>query len=207
MPQTARRRGRPTKPGVPGQRSKLTLLLKASTKDRLDGAAKEDGLTQSQEAERRIEASFTDQDVLTRTLRRLLHGRPNSGLALLVGEILTRVTRWSETLGEGAWYDDGDAFAAVEAVLLKVIERLRPKGCGSRDDERVHDYQRHANLPLMLLEFELTGKRRPGQDCPEWLSTLIGELGPLAGRLIPPAEPPPPAETKPVATPRRRRAA
>jgi hypothetical protein len=52
------KRGRPTKPPVPGKRAALGLKVTAQVKRRLDEAAKSNGRTQSQEAELRIEQSF-----------------------------------------------------------------------------------------------------------------------------------------------------
>jgi hypothetical protein len=54
-----RRTGRPTKaPPRGARRIGLGLKVSAATKARLDRAAEKSGLSQSQEAERRIEASF-----------------------------------------------------------------------------------------------------------------------------------------------------
>jgi hypothetical protein len=197
--------GRPAT--APKEQKKATLGIRASPdlKRRLLAAGDHNDRSLSAEAEIRLESTFADQDALTRALRLAWRGRPNSGVAALLGETLSAATRWSETLGEGDWHEDGDAFAAVEATMLEILERLRPKHWGSRDEERVRDYRRHARLPLLSIELELTGKRREGQKCPDWLATLIGELGPLAPRLVP-TEPPPPVE-EPATTPRRRRAA
>jgi hypothetical protein len=172
----------------------------------LDFAAKENGLTQSQEAERRLEASFANRNVLILAQRLALRGIPNTGLAMFIGEMLSQTTRWSETLGDENWFKDADIFESIEQVLLEILQRLRPRRLGPRDEARIADYRRHARLPLMLLELEMAGKRLPGESCPQWLTEMIEELGPLAQRLAP-AEPPPPAETKPTATPKRRRAA
>jgi hypothetical protein len=204
----AKRLGRPTT--APKARQKATLNVRASPrlKKLLLEAADENDRSLSAEMEFRLEASFADQDTLTRALRLTLGSPPNTGLALLIGELLNRGTRWAETLGDGNWFDDADPFDSFKEALLAILERLQPKRWAPRDEERVRDYGRHFRLPLMLIELEMAGKRRPGQERPEWLGKLITELGPLAQRLAPPAEPPPSAETAPSeASKRRRRAA
>jgi hypothetical protein len=66
MSGTPRRRiGRPTKPPArTAKRIKLGLVVSAEIKRQLDKAAKDSGLSQSQEAERRIEMSYNYERVL-----------------------------------------------------------------------------------------------------------------------------------------------
>src|SRR5438067_2091755 len=55
------RPGRKPQPANQGKRASLGLKVTPEIKNRLDAAAKENGRTQSQEAEVRIEQSFRDQ--------------------------------------------------------------------------------------------------------------------------------------------------
>jgi hypothetical protein len=184
----------------------MSFRVEPELKAALDECAEKSGRSLMSEIATRLQNSRAYDNALTLALRLALRGPPNNGLALFFGEILSQVTRWSETLGDANWYEDADAFKAVEDVLLEILERARPQRQGPPDEARIADYRRHARLPLLLLELEMIGKRRPGQRCPEWLSTLIGELGPLAQCFAPPAEPPPSIETA-EAPKRRRRAA
>ncbi len=59
-----RRMGRPLKEPEPGKRVSLGLKVTADIKRRIDGAAREKGRTQSQEAEFRLQQSFSEEDAL-----------------------------------------------------------------------------------------------------------------------------------------------
>ncbi|MBZ9710496.1 hypothetical protein LB543_27740 [Mesorhizobium sp. ESP7-2] len=60
-----KKRGRPTKAPTPGERVSLGLRVTADMKERLDRAAAENGRSQSQEAEYRLERSFGDERLFT----------------------------------------------------------------------------------------------------------------------------------------------
>ncbi|MER8431395.1 hypothetical protein [Mesorhizobium caraganae] len=62
---TEKKRGRPTKAPTPGERVSLGLRVTADMKERLDRAAAENGRSQSQEAEYRLERSFSDERLFT----------------------------------------------------------------------------------------------------------------------------------------------
>jgi predicted DNA-binding protein len=64
MAKEAKRIGRPMKKPPRGQRVSLGLKVTAEIKRRLDSAARATGRTQSQEAERRIELSYTYERAL-----------------------------------------------------------------------------------------------------------------------------------------------
>jgi hypothetical protein len=65
MTTTEKKRGRPTKAPTPGERVSLGLRVTADMKGRLDRAAAENGRSQSQEAEYRLERSFSDERLFT----------------------------------------------------------------------------------------------------------------------------------------------
>jgi hypothetical protein len=64
MSTTLKRVGRPMKPPVPGKRTTLSLMVSPKVKQRIDGAARAEGRSQSQEAERRIEMSYSYERAL-----------------------------------------------------------------------------------------------------------------------------------------------
>lgn len=79
-----RRRGRPRKEPVEGDRVTLGLRVTAQTKKRLDEAADASGRSQSQEAEIRIERSFDRQELLGEALE-LAYGAPLAQLLRAIG--------------------------------------------------------------------------------------------------------------------------
>lgn len=64
MTKEPKRIGRPMKPPPRGKRVSLGLKVTAEIKRRLDSAARASGRTQSQEAERRIEMSYTYENAI-----------------------------------------------------------------------------------------------------------------------------------------------
>ena len=66
-----RRRGRPTKPPVPGERVPLSLRVTAEIKDELEQAAIQSGRSLSQEAELRLQTSF-EREFILKSLRVLI---------------------------------------------------------------------------------------------------------------------------------------
>jgi len=64
--------GRPTKAPSPGTRVSLGLKVTPAIKSSLDDAAKSNGRTQSQEAELRLERSFTEEAALGGPQMRML---------------------------------------------------------------------------------------------------------------------------------------
>ena len=62
MTEQKKRMGRPKKPATPGERVSLGLRVTAGVKERLDRAADSSGRSQSQEAEIRLERSFSEED-------------------------------------------------------------------------------------------------------------------------------------------------
>src|SRR5882762_5140915 len=68
MMEMEKRRGRRPQAAGPGERVSLGLKVTPEIKNKLDRAAKENGRTQSQEAELRIEQSFRHENVLDQAM-------------------------------------------------------------------------------------------------------------------------------------------
>src|SRR6266446_6057044 len=83
----ANRRGRAARPAPPGARPSLGLKVTPEVKNKLDAAAKQNGRTQSQEAEQRLERSFQQQDLLDQVMG-LAYGREFAGLLMTVGRAM-----------------------------------------------------------------------------------------------------------------------
>jgi hypothetical protein len=126
-------RGRPTKPGKPGEKTTLSLRMTAELKQRLEDAGSSSGRNLSQEAERRLENSFRDDEILDRALDLAL-GRQTAGLV----QLLTRVVRDAGTHAgfmttqtpDGAtnWLSDPYAFKQASIAITTALEALQPDG-------------------------------------------------------------------------------
>jgi len=78
---------KPARVALPGQRVSLGLKVSAEIKNRLDAAAKQQGATQSQEAERRLEQTFRAEDRIENNLD-FAFGRAMTGITLGLGYLL-----------------------------------------------------------------------------------------------------------------------
>jgi hypothetical protein len=108
----------------------LTLLVRPQIKNQVDGAAKENGVTQAQEGERRIENSFRDENVLDGALD-LAFGDDVAALLLLLGKtvrVAADATGFFAPAGRGRWLEDPYTFDHVVRAVAEVLETLRPKG-------------------------------------------------------------------------------
>ena len=78
---------KPARVALPGQRVSLGLKVSAEIKNRLDAAAKQQGATQSQEAEGRLEQTFRAEDRIENNLD-FAFGRAMTGITLGLGYLL-----------------------------------------------------------------------------------------------------------------------
>jgi hypothetical protein len=78
---------KPARVALPGQRVSLGLKVSAEIKNRLDAAARQQGATQSQEAERRLEQTFRAEDRIENNLD-FAFGRAMTGITLGLGYLL-----------------------------------------------------------------------------------------------------------------------
>jgi hypothetical protein len=118
-----KRMGRPTKAPTSGERVPLGLRVTADTKRRLDAAAETSGRSQSQEAELRLEQSFTADDALggpdMRAATYLMASRFNSA-----GRAMAHSKQIS-----GDWiHDPGCYLRAMFAALGALIENAGDLG-------------------------------------------------------------------------------
>jgi hypothetical protein len=119
----------------PGERVKLGLRVTPQLKQRLDAAAEQNGRSQSQEAEFRLERSF-DRVALVPEVLTLEFGKKLAGILMLLGSVMlfadcvdstsrpkpiAKRTSW-ESLSDPDGYNE-----AVEAAVM-VLEAIRPKG-------------------------------------------------------------------------------
>lgn len=133
MKTSKQRTGRPTKAPAPGTRVSLGLKVTPSIKSRLDSSAKENGRTQSQEAEARLERSFANQELLSDVLESTF-GKPGAGLLLLIGRYMKMVGPAagfaSDMTLEGStdWMNNPYAFKQFAKGLDLLICHLTPPG-------------------------------------------------------------------------------
>jgi hypothetical protein len=174
MNPTARKRGRRPIPGEPGRRSKLGLLVRAEVKDLLDGAARQNGTTQAIEAERRIENSFRDQDLLISALE-FAYGSKNASLLLIIGEIMADASRRERALDKPDWLVDEAEFRAVFRAIYGVLDKAYPGAealpldfTGIADDY----FTTWAVLALAVVQ------KARGEPVPPWASKAIELAGP-----------------------------
>lgn len=107
----ARSRGRPRTPAVPGRTYGLGITVEGDLKALLEQAADASGLTQSQEAARRLRASF-DRD------QRAGGQREGALLEAMGAAALAKV-------GAG-WIDDPERFSVVEQLWVDMLAAADP---------------------------------------------------------------------------------
>jgi hypothetical protein len=131
-PQAAAPRG-PGRPPLPGERVPLGLRVTKETKLRLDQASHASGRSQSQEAEFRLEQTFSSQSTLFDALD-LAYGRPWTGLLLLLAQVAqltgTRALGASAFNFEGCedWVNDPYSFDQAARAIAFALEAVRPRG-------------------------------------------------------------------------------
>jgi hypothetical protein len=121
------RRGRPTAPRKPGQRSTLSLRLTAEMFTELDKSAKEQGRPISQEAEIRLWASYRNQGSLQESLEATF-GPDAAELLMLLGRLARHAPGVLGIPVEDHWASDPTAFHVAEREIMHAVARLRPPG-------------------------------------------------------------------------------
>lgn len=175
MAETQKPRGRPRTARLPGARSTLSLRITASLFDQLDHAAKKDGRALSNEAERRLEASFRDSEILDEA-GRLAYGEDNNGLRHLVGLVINLLAP------RGAWLDDAETSKAVGDGLAHLLRRLH-----APEDGRIEEHGPAARVDSMLWDLGDDGSAHPGplSTSQRWAEEQRRRFGrTLSGRLI-----------------------
>jgi hypothetical protein len=130
------RPGRKPRVANRGQRPSLGLKVTPEIKNKLDAAAKENGRTQSQEAESRIEQTFHDDDQLAASLVRV-YGAQLTGLLLVIARAMKEAGTHAgfRTRGtyEGAvdWFSDAAAFRQAAEATRAVLDAFDSKDAPS----------------------------------------------------------------------------
>jgi TraY domain len=125
------RRGRPGRTPRPGERVALSLRVTPDAKAKLDRAATENGRSQSQEAELRLERSFQDEDLLPQVLS-LAFGERLAAILLAIGFAMkdaATASSFAVTFSQnGSWTDEPYAYDEAVKSALQILESLRPEG-------------------------------------------------------------------------------
>lgn len=134
MARERQRPGRKARPSNRGERYSLGLKVGFSIKARLEAAARENGRTQSQEAEVRLEQSFRQEDLLAPALR-LAYGPEIAAILLIMGREFARNGRIGAVISQGGdpearqlWQSDPYAYDQAVRAATTVIETFRPPG-------------------------------------------------------------------------------
>lgn len=133
MPEKAKRRGRPTKPPVAGERVPLSLRVTADAKQRLEASAEQNGRSLSQEAEVRLEQSFRDDDLLPQ-LMAAAYGERLAGILMMMGSAMSMVGRqagFAQTFtleGSANWIDQPWPYLQAQYAAEHILDTLRPEG-------------------------------------------------------------------------------
>ena len=126
-------RGRKARLANPGERVSLGLKVTADVKNKLDGEAKLNGRTQSQEAEARLDRSFHHQDLLSEVME-LKYGSQLAGILMMIGAAMGRAGRVCEVYSQIGvnprkhWADIPYAYDQAAQAAAGTLERLRPQG-------------------------------------------------------------------------------
>lgn len=121
MNETKRRPGRPAKPAVEGERIPLSLRITAELKRNLEAAAS--GRSLSQEAEFRLERSFSEEDAIGgATMKRLAQVMVAS--FFLGGERSAFSREGTPSVEE--WINDPDCYREAVVSLLDALVHRAP---------------------------------------------------------------------------------
>src|SRR5580700_1089780 len=95
MAETQKRRGVKPRVAVPGERRALGLMVTPEIKNKLDGVAKLNGRSQSQEAEARLEQTFRNENYLDQAMD-LAFGPRLAVLLAALGRAMNETGRLAE---------------------------------------------------------------------------------------------------------------
>jgi hypothetical protein len=123
MAGTMKRPGRKPHIANRGTRAALGLKVTHEIKNKLDGAAKANGRTQSQEAEARIEQTFQMQDLLDQVLT-LAYGAQLAGLMMAIGRAM-KTAGSTTALNVTNSYDAMDHWPEYRAAFDEAFEAAK----------------------------------------------------------------------------------
>ena len=120
--------GRPRLVPRPHSRVPLGLKVTPEIKLKLDAISRENGRTQSQEAELWLEQAFRDE-ARAPLLQEAVYGSQTAGLLRLLGETIRQAVPISDHyLRTDDWLSDPQAFAAAAAAIREIVTALQPPG-------------------------------------------------------------------------------
>jgi hypothetical protein len=130
----AKRPGRKAMPANQGARAAIGLKVTPTIKNRIDGAARENGRTQSQEAEARLEQSFLRQDLLASALE-LAYGPEIAAILLMMarefaqnGRIGALISQDGSPEARRTWHLNAYAYGQAVKAANKVMKTFQPPG-------------------------------------------------------------------------------
>lgn len=150
--ETEKKRGRPTKAPTPGERASLGLRVTAEMKEKLDRAASQNGRSQSQEAEYRLERSFADDGLYTSSEMRLW-AVMLAGVFAQEGRFQARMQDESRIWSDADWMSDPLIYQSAMFAVIRNLIRNMPSP--SRENVRLYMLQIAAKFQAM--ERELLG--------------------------------------------------
>jgi hypothetical protein len=175
MTETGRRPGRKAQHATLGKRVSLGLKVTPEIKNKLDEAAKDNGRTQSQEAEYRIEQTFRGSEYLSQAME-LAYGARVAVFLTVLGRGLREIAaRGGETAGDDWLGADpelsNDALGLIDEILASFgVRRSENPG--------------HIGLTIgRILANALSNP--DGSRLKSWAGPLNTKLGDAAARLSP----------------------
>jgi hypothetical protein len=159
------KRGRPTKRPSEGERVSLGLRVTPAIKELLDKAAADNGRSQSQEAELRLERSFERQAILGEALE-LAYGSEAAGILLAVIVAMTETGKIAnfDRSQPKYWVNDPSGYNSARIAADLILRRLEPIERGVKPSLDMG--------PSLVCVSNLT-KALKGQAVDEWARTLF----------------------------------
>jgi hypothetical protein len=189
-----KRMGRPLKAPEPGKRMSLGLKVTPQIKEKLDRAARENGRTQSQEAEIRLEQSFNAEDRVWQSLEARFGAR-QAGLLLMIGDLMRMAGIMAIKSEVGAypdiaWLNQHNSVENARDAVSRFLTIVIPTDDRPRRDEGDLELDRGlTEETIRMWVEEISGiKTKDGDEYPDlrrWAKQMRDLLGDeLAKRLL-----------------------
>ena len=146
-----KRIGRPTKPPLPGERVALGLRVTADITQKLDEAAERTGRSQSQEAEIRLERTFTEEDQFGGP--EMLNMARLMAAAFLRGGQAGARARGHPKWSLATWMEDPTCYVAAISAVADALRAAGPIGLKFGDDltAETRDLKDERDIPVASL--------------------------------------------------------
>lgn len=184
MQQRTNRGGRPaTRERKAGDRVPLGLRVTLDLKERLDTAARNNGRSQSQEAEFRLERSFAQQALLDEVLD-LAYGPRLAALLRLIARVLVDTgpnaafQKTHDLPGILDWLQNPAAVKEAKAAVDLVFDALQPEGDAELPQEYQRLGERMARGALVAIK-----DRGAGGELGDWAKPVRDRLGEIVDRI------------------------